>query len=103
MDSLWSVGNKEISKRQSKISLPSVGIVCANKPPAVMLRSREDFVSKPEQKMSNDTSLGINKSRLDAKRCKNLAHAAPIDSFSNCSNLRIYISRESMHSERENE
>jgi hypothetical protein len=47
-------------------------------------RSRADFMSKPEQKMSNDTSSGIDMSRLDAKRHENLAHAAPMDSFSNC-------------------
>ena len=52
--------------------------------------------------MSNDTSLGTDKSGLDAKRCKNLAHAAPIDS-SNCSQLRMSLGREFIHSERENE
>ena len=46
--SVWSVGKKEFSKKLSKISLPSVGVVCANEPPAVMSRSRADFMSKPE-------------------------------------------------------
>jgi hypothetical protein len=32
-----------------------------------------------------------------------LAHAAPIDSFSNCSKSRMSIGRESMRSVRENE
>ena len=53
--------------------------------------------------MSNNTSSGIYKSGLDAKRCKNLAHATPIDSFSNCLKLRMSIGRESMRSDRENE
>ena len=57
---------------------------------------------KLEQKMSNDTSSGIDKSGLDAKKRKNLAHAALIDCF-NCSKLRMSIGRESMHSKRENE
>jgi hypothetical protein len=68
-----------------------------------MSRSRADFMSKPEQNISNDTSSGIDKARLDAKRHKNLAHAALMDSFSNCSKLRKSIGRESMRSVRENE
>ena len=62
MGSLWLVGNEELSKRQSKISLHSIGVVCVNEPPAAMSRSRVDFMSKPEQKMSNDTPSGIDKS-----------------------------------------
>ena len=100
---LWSVGKKEFSKRLSKISLLSVGLVCANEPPVVMSRSRVDFMSNPEQKMSNDTPSGIDKSGLDAKRRKNLAQAAPIDSFSNCSKSRMSIGREFMRLVRENE
>ena len=100
---LWSVGQEEFSKKLSKISLPSVGVVCANKPPAVMSRSRADFMSKPEQKMSNDTSSGIDKSKLDAKRHKNLAQAAPMDSVSNCSKSRMSIGMEFMRLMRENE
>jgi hypothetical protein len=61
-----------------------------------MSRSRADFMSNPEQKISNDISLGIDKSRLDAKRRNNLAHAAPMDSFSNCSKLRMSVGRDSM-------
>ena len=53
--------------------------------------------------MFNDISSGTDKSGLDAKRRKNLAHAAPMDSFSNCSKLRMSIGRESMRSVRENE
>ena len=53
--------------------------------------------------MSNDTSSGIDKSGLDAKRRKNLAQAAPIDSFSNCSKSRMSIGREFMRLMRENE
>jgi hypothetical protein len=67
------------------------------------LRFRADFMSKPEQKMFNDTSSGIDKSEIDAKTIKNLAQAAPMDSFSNCSKLRMLVGRESMHSVRENE
>ena len=62
---------------------------------------RADSMSKPEQKMFNDTSSGIDKSGLDAKRHKNLAQAAPIDSFSNCSKSRMSIGREFMHLMRE--
>jgi hypothetical protein len=68
-----------------------------------MSRSRVDFMSKHEQKMSNGISLGIDKSGLDAERRANVAHAAPIDSFSNCSKSRMSIGRESMLSISENE
>ena len=64
---------------------------------------RADFMPKPEQKMFNDTSSGRDKYRLDAKRRKNLAQAAPINSFSNCSKSRISIGREFIHLSRENE
>jgi hypothetical protein len=55
-----------------------------------MLRCRAEVMSKPMQKMSNDISLGIDKPGLDAKRCENLAHAAPMDS-SNFSNARMSL------------
>ena len=58
---------------RENLSLPSDGVVYANKPSAAMSRSRTDFISKLEQKMSNDTTSGIDKSGLDSKRCKNLA------------------------------
>ena len=102
MSFLWSVGKKEFSKKLSKIPLPSAGVVCANEPPAAMSSLRADSISKPEQKMFNDTSSGIDKSGLDAKRRENLAHAALMDSFSNCLKLRMSIGRESMRSVREN-
>ena len=70
--SLWPVGKKEFSKRLSNIALPSVGLVCANENPAGKSWSRADFMFKPEQKISNDTSSGIDKSGLDAKRHKNM-------------------------------
>ena len=101
--SLWSVGKKEFSKKLSKIPLPSTGVVCANEPSAAKLSFRADSMSKPEQKMFNDTSSSIDKSGLDAKRRENLSHAAPMDSFSNCSKSRISVGRESMHPVRENE
>jgi hypothetical protein len=31
--SLWSVGKEEFSKSRSRISLPSIGVLCANEPP----------------------------------------------------------------------
>jgi hypothetical protein len=74
------VGKEEFPKKLSKIALPSAEVRCANEPPAVVLRSRADFISKPKQKMLNDTSSGIDKSELDAKRRKNLAQAAPMNS-----------------------
>ena len=77
--------------------------MCANEPPAVMLRSREDFISKPEQKMSDDISSGIDKFGLDGKRRKNIAQAAPMDSFSNCSKSRMSVGMEFMRFLRENE
>ena len=108
MDSFWwgsprSVGKEEFPKKLSKIALPSAGVRCANEPPAAKLSLRADSMSKPEQKMFNDTSSGIDKSGLDAKRRKNLAQAAPIDSFSNCSKSRMSIGREFMRLMRENE
>ena len=98
-----SVGKEEFPKKLSKIALPSAGVRCANEPPAAKSSLRADSMSKPEQKMFNDTSSGIDKSGLDAKRRKNLAQAAPIDSFSNCSKSRMSIGREFMHLMRENE
>ena len=68
-----------------------------------MSRSRANFMSKLKQKISNNTTLGIDKSGLDAKRHKNLAQAAPMDSFSTYSILRMSIGREFMCSVRENE
>ena len=99
----WSVGKEEFPKKLSKISLHSAGVRCANEPPAVVSRSRADFISKPEQKIPNGTSSGIDKSGLDTKRCKNLAQATPTNSFSNCSKLRMSIGREFMRLVRENE
>ena len=60
-------------------------------------------MSKPEQKLFNDALSGIHRSELDAKRNKNLAQAAPMDSFSNCSKSRMSIGREFMRLIRENE
>ena len=97
------MGKEEFSKKLSKIPLPSAGVVCANEPPVAMSSLRADSMSKPKQKMFNDTSSGIDKSGLDAKRRKNLAQAAPIDSFSNCSKSRMSIGREFMRLMRENE
>ena len=99
----WSVGKEEFPKKLSKIALPSTGVRCAKEPPAAMSSLRADSMSKPEQKMFNDTSLGIDKSGLDAKSRKNLAQAAPMNSFSNCSKSRMSIGREFMHLVRENE
>jgi hypothetical protein len=99
----WSVGKEEFPKKLSKIALPSAGVRCANGTPAVLSRSRADFISKPEQKMPNDTSSSIDKSGLDSKRRKNLAQVAPMDSFSNCSKSRMSIYREFMRLVRENE
>ena len=101
--SLWSVEKKESSKKLSKIALPSTGVRCENKPPAAKSSLRADSMSKPEQKMFNDTSSGIYKSGLDAKRRKNLAQTAPMDSFSSCSKSRMSMGREFMRSMRENE
>jgi len=99
----WLVGKEEFSKKLSKIPLTSAGVVCANEPPAAKSSFRADSMSKPEQKMFNDTSSGINISGIDAKRRENLVHAAPMDSFSNCSKSRMSVGRESMRSVRENE
>ena len=68
-----------------------------------MSRFRVDSMPKPEQKMFIDTSSGRDKSGLDVKRCKNLAQAAPMDSFSNCLKSRISIGREFMRLSRESE
>jgi hypothetical protein len=93
-DSWWSflglVRKGEFPRKLSKISFPSVRFLCTNEPPAAMLRCRAEVMSKPMQKMSNDISLGIDKPGLDAKRCENLAHAAPMDS-SNFSNARMSL------------
>ena len=98
----WLVGKEEFSKKLSKIPLPSTEVVCANEPPAAKSSFRVDSMSKPEKKMFNDTSSGIDRSELDAKRRKNLAQGAPMDS-SNCSKSRMSIGREFMRLMRENE
>ena len=103
MGSLWLVGNEEFSKRKSKISVPSVGVFWANEPLAVMSSLRADSMPKPERKMFNDTSSGRDRSGLVAKKRKNLAQAAPMDSSSDCLKSRISIGREFMHLSRENE
>ena len=99
----WSVGKEEFPKKLSKISLHSAGVTCSNEPPVVVSRSRADFISKPEQKIPNGTSSGIDTSGLYAKRCKNLAQATPTNSVSNCSKSRMSIGREFMRLVRENE
>jgi hypothetical protein len=48
-------------------------------------------------------SSGIDQPGLDTKRFENLAHAAPMDSFSNCSNARMSLRREAMWDKEENE
>ena len=52
--------------------------------------------------MCKDMSPGIDQSGLDAKRCENLAQAAPMDS-SNYSNARMSFWREALLDEEENE
>ena len=42
---LWSVGQEEFSKKLSKISLPSAGVVCVNEPQAAMSRFRADCLN----------------------------------------------------------
>ena len=76
------MGKEEFPKKLSKISLPSAGVRCANEPPAAKSSFGADSMSIPEQKMFNNTSSSIDKSGLDAKRHKNLAQAAPMDSLS---------------------
>ena len=108
VESFWrgsplSVGKEEFPKKLSKIALPSARVKCANEPLAAISSFRAYFISKSEQKMPNDTSSGIDKSGLDAKRRKNLAQAAPMDSLSNCSKSRMSIGREFMRLVTENE
>src|SRR6185312_13700762 len=92
--SLWSVEKEEFSKKLSRMSLPSSGVVCANHPPLATSSSRAVSMSKPEYKTFNDTSSGIDMSGIDAKRRENLAHAARMDSFSNCPKSRMSVGRE---------
>jgi hypothetical protein len=53
--------------------------------------------------MCKDISSGIDQSRLDAKRCENLAKGAPMDSFSNYLKARMSLRREAMWDKEENE
>jgi hypothetical protein len=39
--------------------LPSIGVLCANEPPAALSRARVEFMSTPVQKMCKDISSGI--------------------------------------------
>jgi hypothetical protein len=68
-----------------------------------MSRSRAEVMSKPVQKMCNDTSSGKGMPELIAKRRENLAHAAPRDSFSNYSNVRMSLHGEGVRDNGENE
>jgi hypothetical protein len=94
-DSWWGslglVRKQEFPRKLSKISFPFVGFLCANEPPVAMPRCREEVMSKPMKKMFIDPSSRIDKPGLDAKRRENLAHAAPMDSFSNFSNARMSL------------
>ena len=53
--------------------------------------------------MCKDILSGIDLSGLDAKRCVTLAHAEPMDSFSNYSNARMSLRREALRDKEENE
>ena len=46
--SIWSVEKKESSKKLSRMSLPSSGVVCMNRPPLASSSSRAVSMSKLE-------------------------------------------------------
>ena len=46
--SLWSAVKRESSRKLSRMSLPSSGVVCANHPLLAMSSSRAVSMSKPE-------------------------------------------------------
>jgi hypothetical protein len=69
----------------------------------VKSRSRVEVMSKPAHKMCKETSSGKGMPGLIAERHENLAHAAPRDSFSNCSNARMSLHGEGVKDKGENE
>jgi hypothetical protein len=83
--------------------LPSFVVLYANEPLAMMSRSRAEVMYKPAQKMCKDTSSVRGMPGLMFRRCENLAHATPRDSFSNCSNARMSLHGEGVRDKGENE
>jgi hypothetical protein len=71
-------------------------VLCVNDPSMVMSRYRAASMSRPKQKRCNSTLSGKDKSRLAYISIKNLAQAAPIDSFSYYSKSSIALGRESI-------
>jgi len=84
------------SRMQSKRASPSVVVLCVNEPLAVISSCRVDSLLRPSQKCCNNTWFGIDESRPERVRIKNLSQAAPMVSFSFCWKLRISCRREAI-------
>ena len=71
-------------------------VLCVKKPPVVTSRHRSACMSIPipTQKSHSNMLSGRDKSELACINVENLAQAAPIDSFSYYSKLRIALGRE---------
>lgn len=85
---------KEVFSRiQSKSSLLSNVVLCANEPPVEVLRYMADSLSKPEWKCYNNAWSGADKSRPSWVNKNKRAHTAPLDFFlilSKVENLLMY-------------
>ena len=91
-----------LSMKFSRNSTCFVIVLCAKRPPTIMSRHRSTSMSIPKQKSHSKMLSGKDKSRPACINAKNLAQAAPIDSFSCCSKLRIAHGREPIQDMGEN-
>ena len=76
--------------------------LCVKRPQVVMSRHRSASMSRPKQKRCKITPLDSDKSGPTCINIENIAQAAPIDSFSHCSKLRIALGRETIRDMRKN-
>ena len=81
---------------RSRSTSPSAMVLWLNEPSAVISSCRVDSLLRPSQKCCNNTWFGIDESRPERVRIKNLSQAAPMVSFSFCWKLRISYRREAI-------
>jgi hypothetical protein len=80
-----------LSMKCSRNSTCSIIVLCVKQPLVVTSRHMLAPMSIPKQKSRNNMLSGKDKSRPTYINAKNLAHDAPIYSFSYCSKSRILL------------